>query len=1028
MLYIPHGHCYLWQTPLVSLHVLSDGLIALAYFSIPAMLVYFVRKRQDTPFTTVFLLFSLFIAACGVGHLLDIWTLWFPNYWVAGVERALTAFVSCLTAIRLVEWTPQFLALRSPQELETLNQQLQAEVQARKQAQETLQRLVAGTASTTGDAFFTALVQNLAETLNVRYVLVSERVGWVLSAGGEAASEDLSQRLRSLAIWADGAIRENVEVAMPGTPCGQVVQERQAQYYTDLQNPLLTRLLELTQWEIQCYLGVPLLDGQGQALGSLCVVHDRPLKRADEAEAIMAIFAARATAELQRQRAETALRKAYGEMEQRVEERTAALQKANAQLAQVAQREWATSQVINHMRQTLDLGDIFRSMTQELRRAIGCDRVIVYRFNADWSGSVVAEAVGQPWLSLLEPEGPSSVWEENLLNHDRCTVRLIAAHNSTIRDTYMQETQGGMYAQGHDLLAVDDVYARGFSDCYIQLLETLQAKAYMTVPIHVGPKLWGLLACYQNTTSRQWDADEKNMVSRIGLQLGVAIQQANLLAQTQQQAQELEQARDTAIRANAAKSEFLASMSHELRTPLNAILGFTELMHLDDTLSETHKNYVDIINTSGEHLLGLINNVLELSKIEAGQVQLDLTLFDLHRLLQEMYELFQLQMQQKGLTYKIHIASDVPQLICGDVQKLRQVLLNLIGNSLKFTPAGSITCTVTHTHRLLTSDDPLAKPPYVENSPHFLTAIHVSVSDTGVGVAEDELPRLFENFQQTQSGRDLGQGTGLGLPISQQYVRLMGGQISAESQVGQGSTFSFWVPAWAIANPEPSSSLAPRHKILGVAPGQPAPRILIAEDNPMNRRLLRQMLEHVGAEVREAENGEVAIALWETWQPHLIWMDMRMPVMDGYAATRHIRHQEETSERSRTSIIALSATAFEENKPAMLAAGCDDTLAKPFRLEALLNKMQKHLNLEFVYDTSDETSESQPPAGLTASDFAGLAANVVAELRHAALAGDDAKICELSDRFLADKDYLKLGLHQLAERFLFKEIIALLDV
>jgi two-component system sensor histidine kinase/response regulator len=152
--YIPHGHCYLWQPALVSLHVVSDLLIAIAYFSIPIMLVYFVRKRQDTPFTSVFLLFGGFIASCGIGHLLDIWTLWFPNYWVAGTERALTAFISCLTAIKLLEWMPQFLALRSPQELEQLNHQLHQEIAARRRSQQTLQHLLEGTAAATGSAFF----------------------------------------------------------------------------------------------------------------------------------------------------------------------------------------------------------------------------------------------------------------------------------------------------------------------------------------------------------------------------------------------------------------------------------------------------------------------------------------------------------------------------------------------------------------------------------------------------------------------------------------------------------------------------------------------------------------------------------------------------------------------------------------------------------------------------------------------------------------------------------------------------------
>jgi hypothetical protein len=226
--YIPHGHCYLWQTPLVRLHVASDLLTALAYFSIPIIIIYFVYKRSDIPFLQVFVLFSAFIILCGTGHLLEIWTLWFPIYWITGVEKALTALISAYTALRLIELLPQFLALQTPEQLETINRELQAQIEVSKTAhqklqhfQDTLQAIVDGTASVTGEDFFSALVQNLATTLDVRYALVTEIVS------------EQPPALRTLAWWGEGHLGENFLYDLPGTPCGTVVEQVTLRYYPE---------------------------------------------------------------------------------------------------------------------------------------------------------------------------------------------------------------------------------------------------------------------------------------------------------------------------------------------------------------------------------------------------------------------------------------------------------------------------------------------------------------------------------------------------------------------------------------------------------------------------------------------------------------------------------------------------------------------------------------------------------------------------------------------------------------------------
>ena len=612
-------------------------------------------------------------------------------------------------------------------------------------------------------------------------------------------------------------------------------------------------------------------------------------------------------------------------------------------LLRLAERERTIAQVVRRMRQTLDLQQIFDGTAAELRQAIGCDRVAIYRFNSDWSGCFVAESVSGNWRPLLSDPNENEAFMERCIDDPNCNIAAIKAEDFCTRDTYLQETQGGSYTQGVGHLCVENIYEAGFSDCYLELLEQFQAKAYVTVPIFCGDALWGLLAAYQNDRPRAWQEWEVAMMVQIGQQFGVAVQQAGLLAKTQQQARALEIAKEEADDANRYKSEFLSNMSHELRTPLNAIIGFTQLLDRDPTLSQEGGHYVNIISRSGEHLLSLINDILEMSKIEAGRVQLLEKEFNLERLLDSIEDMLRLRAREKNIDLYIERDDLLPRYAIADERKLRQVLINLLGNAVKFTLQGEVRLRVRDRTPPATRESNAQSPDAAAEA----RRVRFEVSDTGPGIAPEEIKGLFQPFVQTETGLQSREGTGLGLPISQKFVELMGGQIEVESTLGIGSYFAFEIPMRAADTPIAESAPSSRGSAIALAPDQPAFRLLIVEDQVTNRLLLRKILLDVGFEIREATNGEEAIAVWQEWRPHLIWMDIRMPVMDGFEATQRIKSM---PDGEQTAIVALTASAFEEERQAILTSGCDDFVRKPFQREELLEKISKYLGARYLYE------------------------------------------------------------------------------
>ncbi|MGA9380500.1 MAG: PAS domain S-box protein [Phormidium sp.] len=477
----------------------------------------------------------------------------------------------------------------------------------------------------------------------------------------------------------------------------------------------------------------------------------------------------------------------------------------------------------------------------------------------------------------------------------------------------------------------------------------------------------------------------------------------------------LQKALAAAQAASISKSRFLSHMSHELRTPLNAILGFSQVMARSNSLSSEQQEQLKIINRSGEHLLNLINDILSMSKIEAGQVTVNENRFDLYQLLEDIEQMLCFKADAKGLQLIFERAANVPQYIETDESKLRQILINLLGNALKFTNEGSIYLR--------------AK---LGNREQDKSLIIFEVEDTGPGIAPEEISTMFDPFVQTETGRQSMQGTGLGLPISRQFVRLMGGDIIVQSQLGKGTIFTFDIRfKQVVAIPE-KSSLTPK-QVIGLQPNQPTYRILIVEDIAENRLLLVKLLKPLGFEVQEAVNGQEAIALWSTWQPHLIWMDMRMPIIDGYEATKQIKalqQQRLTIENiPKTVIIALTASAFEEEQSSIFSVGCDDLVCKPFQELELFEKMAQYLGVRYIYADKNQSASlnSATPKKLQIEDLKVMPTQWIEELHQAVLCVNDDIILELVKQIPETEAALANTLTDLVNNFRLDLILKLTE-
>ncbi|MEB3310233.1 MAG: response regulator [Snowella sp.] len=590
---------------------------------------------------------------------------------------------------------------------------------------------------------------------------------------------------------------------------------------------------------------------------------------------------------------------------------------AELKLQEKALEEQLLREISQRIRQSLDLQTIFNISCQEIRQVLQADRVGIFRFYSDSGyddGEFVAESVIKGFPSALE-----------ICVHDHC----------------FGENYANLYAQGR-YFVVDDIYQNGLETCHTNVLAQFEVKANLVMPLLCGTELWGLLCIHQCDGPRHWRPGEVDLTLKLANQLAIAIQQAKLVEQLQQELTERQQAQQQLLisnqeltRATRLKDEFLANMSHELRTPLNAILGMTEglLEELFGHINKKQRKSLQTVENSASHLLSLINDILDVAKIESGLIELELNSVAIEPLCSSSLAFVKQQALNKRIQLDINLPPYLPNLWV-DERRIRQVLINLLTNAVKFTPEGGhVTLTVSQ----------------IDSSPNSTqTLLRIAITDTGIGISSENIDKLFKPFVQIDSALNRQYtGTGLGLALVKQLVELHGGRVELTSELEKGSCFSVDLPCDPTTFiPFPSRSVSSIHHQSNHEPMDsvpPSPLILLAEDNPANIITITSYLELKGYRLLIANNGQEAIALAQSQRPDLILMDIQMPEMDGLEAIQHLRCDPILCQ---IPIIALTALAMKEDRDRCFAAGATDYLSKPVKLKQLATLIQNLLTQE----------------------------------------------------------------------------------
>ncbi|ETR73347.1 MAG: multi-sensor hybrid histidine kinase [Candidatus Magnetoglobus multicellularis str. Araruama] len=509
-----------------------------------------------------------------------------------------------------------------------------------------------------------------------------------------------------------------------------------------------------------------------------------------------------------------------------------------------------------------------------------------------------------------------------------------------------------------------------------------------------------------NTELEALKAHLENMVDERTQELTLSNKQLQEEIVKRERAQEaLRQAKDAAESANRAKSDYLANLTHELRTPLNAILGFSQLLERSPDANEQQREYLSIINRSGEHLLTLINDVLEMSKIEAGQIHMNMTAFNLHASIKGIEEMIHRRAEEKGLIFQVDFKG-TPQHIKTDEGKFRQILINLLNNAIKFTHSGTIQL------RVFIDDT------YTSSSIKS-RRLDIEIEDTGIGIPRQEKDSIFDPFSRISHDKYGMEGAGLGLAISKKLIELLGGNISIESKDHSGSLVRFYI-SYHEPDPNLPTRVNKKNMIRSVDKNWQHIQILVVEDKWENRLLLKNLLLQVGFKVLSAQNGQKAIEQFRRYHPALIFMDIRMPLMSGIEATKKIRKM---PDGNTVKIIAITAHAFEEFREDILAVGCDDLIRKPYRDSDIFDSIKKHLGVTFVTERQFQIDEVKTGFTLSQKDLLVLPDNIRHTLRQATIDLDVSHFEAIVDEIRLEYPALANRLLELSSQFRYDYIL-----